>query len=257
MSPAFYIQAEALAGEERRRLGLGDDPVIDARALVEQQGVLVYVTPIPGGSLSGCFVVVAGEPWMMVNSAHPLGRQRFTIAHEYCHSLVHRDLGFVVCGREKPPHEKLADAFAAAFLMPAVGAATFFAADLGRPKVDAQKVVDFCYAYGVSYRAAVYRLHNLRIITAPHRDALLEEAPSRVAASMGYDLQDPTCPFYATNPDTGRAFDSLPRGYRSLAISAFEDERISESKLAELLGVDVDDLDNILDPVEVDDVLVG
>lgn len=257
MTAAVYTQAEALAADERQRLGLGTDPVVDARALVEKQGVLVYLTPIPGGSLSGCFAMVAGDAWMMVNSAHPLGRQRFTIAHEYCHSLVHRDLGFVVCASDKPPHEKLADAFAAAFLMPAAGTAAFFATDLGRTVVDPQKIVDFCYAFGVSYRAAVYRLHNLRIITAAGRDNLLDESPGRVAASMGYDLLDPTCPFYAADPGTEHAFTSLPRAYRSLAIKAFDAERISESKLAELLGVDVDDLDDILDPLEVDNVPLG
>ncbi len=257
MSAEFYVRAETLASEERRRLALGDDPIVDARALVEQQGVLVYLTPAPGGSLAGCFAVVGSDAWVMVNSAQPLGRQRFTMAHEYCHSLVHRDLGFVACGRDKPPHEKLADAFAAAFLMPASGTANFFSEGLGRTKVNPEKVVNFCYAYGVSFRAAVYRLHNLRLTTAAGRDALLQHSPGRVATTMGYDLQDPTSPFYAADPEACHALDSLPRAFRSLAIEAFESKRISEAKLAELLGVDVDELEDILDPAEVDDVPVG
>lgn len=257
MSGAFYQEAAARAAEERRHLGLGSEPIVDIRALVEQQDVLVYLTPIPGGSLSGCFAVIADEAWVMVNSVHSVGHQRFTVAHEYCHSLVHRDLGFVVCTSEKPSHEKFADAFAAAFLMPADSTAAFFASDLRAGGITAEDVVDYCYAFGVSYRAAVYRLHNLSIVAARKRGDLLQCSPRRLAASMGYDLKDPTSPLFRTDARSESAFASLPRAYRSMAIRAYETERISESKLAELLGVDIDDLDDVLDPIEIDEVPVG
>jgi Zn-dependent peptidase ImmA (M78 family) len=256
VSAAIYREAAARAAVERSRLGLGSEPIVDIRALVEQQGAMVYSTPIPGGSLSGCFALIDGDAWIMVNSAHSVGRQRFTVAHEYCHSLVHRDLAFVVCTSEKPPHEKYADAFAAAFLMPTDSVGAFFASDF-RKGITAERVIDYCYAFGVSYQAAVFRLHNLAILSAPRRDALLEEAPLRVATAMGYDVRDATSPFFRSDERCGWSLDSLPRAYRSAALRAYDEELISESKLAELLGADADDLDELLDPVEVDEVQVA
>jgi len=256
MSLRIYQAAAARAAEERRRLRLGSDPVMDIKALVEGQGVLVYSTAVAEGSLSGCFALINGDPWMLVNTAQTQGRQRFTIAHEYCHSLVDRELEFVVCTREKPQHEKFADAFAAAFLMPADATLAFFEPDAGKT-VTAERVVDYCYAFGVSYQAAVYRIGGLRIATARQKDALFQESPLRVAAAMGYDVRDVASPFFSGDADCRVTADTFPRAYRSAALQAFEQELISESKLAELLGVDADDLDELLDPVEADDVPVA
>lgn len=244
-------QASALAVAERKRLGLGSEPIVDIRALVEQQGALVYATSIPNGALSGCFALIGEDAWIMVNSASTVGRQRFTIAHEYCHSLAHRDLGFIVCTAEKPPHERFADAFAAVFLMPLESGETYFASDIvaGR-SITAERVIEYCYAYGVSYVAAVYRLHNLGLFNAGQRDTLLAVQPIRLASSMGHDVSDPRGPFFQQQGLSGQPEDALPRAYRSAAVRAYEEERISEAKLAELLRVDVDDLDSVLDPEE-------
>lgn len=256
MSVRVYQAAAARAAEERRRLNLGSDPVMDMKALVETQGVLVYSTPVEDGSLSGCFALINGDAWMLVNTAQTVGRQRFTIAHEYCHSLVDRNLKFVVCTREKPPHEKFADAFAAAFLMPADATLSFFSREEGRT-ITAERVVDYCYAFGVSYQAAVYRLGGLQIVSPKHQRALFGESPLRLASAMGYDLRDTSSPFFFGDCECAVSADTFPRAYRSAALQAFEQELISESKLAELLGVDADDLDDLLDPVETADVPVA
>ena len=244
-------QASARAVEERLRLGLGSEPIVDIRALVEQKGLLVYSTPIANGSLSGCFALIGDDAWIMVNSASTVGRQRFTIAHEYCHSLVDRDLGFVLCTAEKPAHERFADAFAAAFLMPPESGDTYFASDVASDRrITPERVVEYCYAYGVSYVSAVYRLHNLGLFNASHRDVLLRTQPVRLASGMGYDMSDPRSPFYQSDTASTAGSDAFPRAYRSAAVHAYEEERISEMKLAELLRVDVDDLDLVLDPKE-------
>ncbi len=251
MTTRLILQASAKAAEERARLGLGSEPIVDVRSLVEQQGLLVYSTPIPGGSLFGCFALMGEDPWIMVNSASTVGRQRFTLAHECCHSLVDRELRFVLCTPEKPPHERFADAFAAAFMMPPESGESYFASDLAAGgSVTAERVVEYCYAYGVSYAAAVFRLHNLGIVNAARRDELRQVQPVRLASSMGYDVRDPRSPFHYDSFAEPEAADILPRAYRSAAVRAYELERISEAKLAEVLHMDIDDLDLILDPEE-------
>jgi len=247
----LILQASARAAEERARLGLGSAPIVDVRSLVEQQGILVYSTPIPGGSLFGCFALMGEDSWIMVNSASTVGRQRFTLAHEYCHSLVDRELRCVLCTPEKPPHERFADAFAAAFLMPPESGEAYFASDLAAGRsVSAERVVEYCYAHGVSYAAAVFRLHNLGMVNAARRDELRQVQPVRLASSMGYDMSDPRSPFHQDDSAGCGPADVLPRAYRSAAVRAYQQECISEAKLAELLRVDSDDLDLILDPEE-------
>jgi Zn-dependent peptidase ImmA (M78 family) len=223
--------------------------------LLEQQGLLVYETWIEDGSLAGCFAIIGADGWVMVNTAMPVGRQRFTLAHEYCHSLEHRNLGFVACHGQKLEHEVYADAFAAAFLMPADAVASFFARDVMTGiRIEPERIVEFCYAYGVSYRAAVFRFHNEGLFNAGVRDRLLGARPTRLAATMGYDLSDPTSPFHQVGGVCNEGMDGLPRAYRAAALRAYGEERISESKLAALLGVDADDLDDILDPQEPNEI---
>lgn len=255
MSLSIYQQAAARAADERKRLAIGTEPIADVRALVEQQGVLVYSTPIPGGALAGCFALIEGDSWILVNTAQTVGRQRFTIAHEYCHSLVDREREFIVCTKEKPPHEKFADAFAAAFLMPPESTAAFFANEL-KSGVTLGRMVDYCYAFGVSFQAAGYRLTNLGLLTNKRRDALLAESPLRIAAENGYDVQDPASPFFFGDAACRESVETFPRAYRAASIEAFQRGLVSEAKLAELLGVDADDLDALLDPIEVVDVPV-
>jgi Zn-dependent peptidase ImmA (M78 family) len=256
MSLTLHQKAAARAAEERKRLALGSEVIADIRGLVESQGALVYSTPVRGGSLSGCFALIAGQPWILVNTAQSMGRQRFTIAHEYCHSLVDRERQFVVCTSEKPPHEKFADAFASAFLMPSESTMAFFSGDDGL-EVTPARVVDYCYAFGASYQAAVNRLADLRVVSRRQRDALHQESPMRVATALGYDVTDPSSPFHMADDECRPTIDSYPRAYRAAALRAHEAGLISDSKLAELLGVDADDLDDLLDPIEAIDVPVA
>ncbi len=255
MSRTLVIRATTRAAEQRGALGIGDEPILGLRDLLEREGLLVYGTRVDGGSLSGCFAVIGDDDWIMVNTAHTVGRQRFTLAHEYCHALEHHDRGLVVCTREKSPHEVYADAFAAAFLMPSDPTERFFAAGVASGAgIDARRVIEYCHVYGVSFEAAVYRLHNLRLLTARERDDLLDERPVRLARVLGYDPSDPSGPFFRSGPGDGDEAGGLPRAYRAAALQAYEGGRISESKLASLFGMDVDDLDDILSPDEPDEV---
>lgn len=258
MSAAIVRRATARAVKQRLQLGLGNDPILGLRELIEGQGRLVYETRIDDGSLSGCFAIIGEDDWIMVNTAHSVGRRRFTLAHEYCHSLEHRDLEFVVCTKEKPPHEVYADAFAAAFLMPSDAAESFFATDIAAGTgVAAHRVIEFCYTYGASFEAAVYRLANLGLVTTGNLNTLLSEQPVKLARNLGYDIADPTSPFFRSDAECEYELaGGLPRAYRAAALQAFDEERISESKLASLLGVDADDLDDILGPEELDEVSI-
>ena len=90
------ISPERLAEEERRRLGLGDEPIRDIFALSELNGCRILRLPIPSGAkLSGAFIFLEDREaaFALINSADTPGRQAFTAAHEYCHYLKDRHEG--------------------------------------------------------------------------------------------------------------------------------------------------------------------
>jgi Zn-dependent peptidase ImmA (M78 family) len=119
-----------MADEERRRLGLGDEPVKDVFALFESNGCRILRMPMPEESrVSGVFIYLEAKQaaFALVNSAQAAGRQAFSAAHEYCHYLKDRLEGPVIDNPDVfiddyvalyHPREQFAQAFAARFLMP-------------------------------------------------------------------------------------------------------------------------------------------
>ena len=124
------IPAERMAEEERRRLGLGDEPVKNVFELFESNGCRVLRMPMPEESrVSGVFIYLEAKQaaFALVNSAQSAGRQAFSAAHEYCHYLKDRLEGPVIDNPDVfiddyvalyHPREQFAQAFAARFLMP-------------------------------------------------------------------------------------------------------------------------------------------
>jgi Zn-dependent peptidase ImmA (M78 family) len=124
------IPADRLADEERRRLGLGDEPIRDIFTLMEMNGCRVLRQPLPAEcKVSGAFIYLEARQaaFALINAAQTAGRQAFSAAHEYCHYLRDRADGPVIENPDVfidelvslyPPREQYAQRFAARFLMP-------------------------------------------------------------------------------------------------------------------------------------------
>ena len=116
-------QAEIVAAEERRRLGLGHAPVANLAEIISSEGIWVAAADLPD-DFSGLFL---NHPdvglAILVNGGHSPVRRRFSHAHEYAHALFDREEGISATRRSNASAlvEKRANAFAAAFLMPAEG----------------------------------------------------------------------------------------------------------------------------------------
>ena len=111
-----------------------------------------------------------------VNSLHHPNRQRFTVAHEIGHMLLHADQplivdgqGFALIGERREggdsPREIEANAFAAALLMPA----DWLVAAIKSNQFDLTDENDagvrrLAERFGVSQQAMMFRLINLRLV---------------------------------------------------------------------------------------------
>lgn len=238
-----------LAALERSRLDLGEDPIRDLFQLLEVQGLKVLKHRFaPGSGIAGCFFFDEPDgPCIVVNAEQSLGRQRFTAAHEYCHYLRdpelrgHAEPGV---GLGKEPHERRADAFAAAFLMPEEGVARYLE-ELGRAKgnpLHPEDVVLLCRYFGTSYEAMLWRLRNLGRCSEEKRQELMAFQPTKVARALGLEPE-------VFEPPNGELL--LPRRYVYLAISAYEKREISLGKLAELVDLSLDEAKSLLEELRV------
>jgi hypothetical protein len=120
--------------------------------------------------------------------------------------------------------EKRANAFAAEFLSPSDGVRAYLEQLGSGPgkKMRAEDVLALSHFFGVSYQTAIWRLFNLDLIDESDRKRLLAEQPTRLARRLGYPEPD-------EGPTTSR--------FETLAVRAWRDGKITRGRLAELLQV--------------------
>jgi Zn-dependent peptidase ImmA (M78 family)/transcriptional regulator with XRE-family HTH domain len=260
-------QGERVAEEERRRLGLGYGPIADMADLISTQGVWASgVRGLPT-EMSGIFLRHSSIGMViLVNHDHPKCRKRFSYAHEYAHALLDRKTTSAIVSRRENSQEfieRRANAFAAAFLMPADGVRWFLEEVLekggpsrryrvtyssaggepaeaeerpapGSQQITYQDVVTFAHHFGVSYPAAVYRLSDLNFLNAEEKTSLLEKSDlgSRLLrATDDFDDCDEEEP--SRHPERKPDQELVSQIVR-LAIEAYRREEVSRGWLRDL-----------------------
>jgi Zn-dependent peptidase ImmA (M78 family) len=158
-----------------RKAGVASAP-IPIHLVAQRMGLLVEAVSL-GDDVSGVLVIVGDRGVIGYNSGHPLARQRFTIAHEIAHYLLHRtdanlfiDQRYFAAFRDRrsslgtDEKEREANALAAALLMPSrlvlreIDKRRF---DLG----DEEGLSGLAGSFQVSVQAMVYRLTNLGVLS--------------------------------------------------------------------------------------------
>jgi len=268
-------QGERLAELERSRLSLGDGPIRDMVEVQEPQGIHVLEVSLPN-HISSLFLNDRRYGLsIIVNADHHARRQRFSYAHEYCHVLADRDHASLVSKAENRQDlvEVRANAFAAAFLMPADGVRAWLraigkgeasrstlqvfdeafdevGAVVGQKRADAHSqdlqvydVARLAHHFGVSYETALYRLLNLKIISDEELRRFKEQ---QELANHLRQLLEPEPP---QGPQRARAF---AHRFLFLALEAYRREAISRGKLRELC-----DLLRDITPDQLDDLILS
>ncbi|OGC78430.1 MAG: hypothetical protein A2Z27_00310 [candidate division Zixibacteria bacterium RBG_16_50_21] len=194
------ISPERLAEEERRRLGLGDEPIRDIFALAELNGCRILRLPIPAASkLSGAFIFLEDKEaaFALINSADPPGRQAFTAAHEYCHYLKDRHEGPLIDDPDvfsdefvslSHPREEFAQTFAACFLMPASKVRAIIEKEFGGRKLTYEHVLYLKRYFGVSSAAMLRKVRGLGYISALQHEDWLKLRPETREKEVFGDL---------------------------------------------------------------------
>jgi Zn-dependent peptidase ImmA (M78 family)/DNA-binding XRE family transcriptional regulator len=253
--------AETVALEERRRLGLGNAPIGNIAELISSQGIWVAVCKLPD-AISGLFLNHSSIGFAILingNGKHSAVRRRFSYAHEYGHALFDRVDTVRLTERRNASDlvEKRANAFAAAFLMPAAGVSEQLRRlDKGQPSRQYQIVYDvandaateseirprtgsqaityqdvraIARRFGVSYESAVWRLKSLGYIGSSEKDVLMtqKDKSPRLAEILNAPLDETVPP-----PDDPE--QELPGQLARLTIEAYRQGEISQGRVREV-----------------------
>ena len=225
--------AEDVATAERNRLGLGDGPILNLRETLENDAGLRVFYMLSPSRVAGMFVYTEElGGCMAINSRHPEERRRWSMAHEYGHFLTSRFRSEItrLGGYERvPPAERLADAFARNFLMPAPGLRRRFN-EVKRTSGGGVTTADVCRLanfYFVSMEAMMLSLEELRLLPSGTWDRLRDRGFKVREAQENLGLGSP--------PHDDR---QLPIRYQLLAVQAYEEEKLTEGELARFLRAD-------------------
>ena len=206
-------QVEKVAEKVRTAWKLGMNPIPDLVDLLESHGVLVIITEADDrAQFSGLQAVVAEQPVIVISANWPGDHQRFTLAHEFGHLLLHKRLGPAL------DEEKACHRFAGAFLLPAVS----IRQQLGekRHNLEIYELFLLKHEFGLSMQACLYRAADLGIIDEPVRRRLF-----KLFSSRGWRREEP-----------GEAYlGERTVLFRQLVCRALGEGIINESKAAELL----------------------
>ena len=226
------LRAETIAATERRRLGLGDGPIPRLRDVLEQEvGLRVFYLPLPSAysemyafdeALGGC---------LAINQSHPVERQRWSLAHGYLHFLAHRQrpvVHHVNQYQRLPASERLAEAFAKHFLMPTTSLSKRFEAYRRDGTFSVADLLTIADYYGVGAQTLVFRLEELGLLSVGTWDHL---------EGRGFKVREVQGQLGLSMSDRERV-DVYPLYYQHLAIEALDSGAVTESRFADLLGLD-------------------
>ena len=171
-----HREAMVAAADTHEELELDTFERIDVFDALPRLGLKLMFRPLQGCAALYLPAALGGRPGAIVHAGHPLATQRYSAGHEGGHHVfdhggqIDRDTEPRLTGRELGPFEKLAEAFAAWFLMPPEAAETA----MGRLGLAAIVTPVDAYALslrlGTSYQATCVHLPSLKLLKGPVAD---------------------------------------------------------------------------------------
>lgn len=228
--------AKLMAQATQLRTELGEDSLspVDIIALAQTIDKLTIVYYPFGEKVSGmCIKGQKGKSLIAINSAMTLGRQRFSLAHEFYHLYFDNSM-VSICSmllNANKGIEKEADIFASYFLMPE--AALFLRAkkileENKTTKLSLSDVIKIEQYFGLSHQATIYRLMHTPLLRDEDGDLFLSISVRSKAESLGYSSA-----LYEPAPKS-KQFMTYGH-YIKQVEDSFENNLISQGKYEELL----------------------
>jgi Zn-dependent peptidase ImmA (M78 family) len=173
-------EAEQAASDLRSEWKLGDAPIESVTQTAETQGAVIISWPHDDGMLDGLSAWVNERiPLAVVNDKISPDRQRFTLAHEFGHLLMH-----VEHDEQGIVEEQFAHRFAGAFLVP--GSVALQELGKRRRHLSLHEIAILKQKYGLSMLGWIHRALDLGII-----DEGLYNTMRRTFSANGWTKAEP------------------------------------------------------------------
>ena len=216
---------ETLAEEMRKRWKLGTGPIPDMTALLENHGIKVLLGDLPE-KVSGLTCIAHSSrrdlpvPAIVVNKNITLERRRLTLAHELGHRLI--DASSPV------NHEKAANVFAVAFLVPK----DHLVGQVGKNRnfFCFKELILLKHMYRVSAAAMLVRLRQTGVIDKSTLSYAFQTYARNWRSSEPYPLE----------PDEERGNYEASHRFERLCYWALAEKLIMPMKVCELLQLPMD-----------------
>jgi Zn-dependent peptidase ImmA (M78 family)/transcriptional regulator with XRE-family HTH domain len=230
---------DRLAGEDAARavrdmLGLGDEPALhlDDRFEIEAGLRIFYLDRLP--AKLAAFLLWSDEigACVAINADHPAEKQRWSLVHETGHLLRDLEAGDVLDDSESRSRseEVFPERFATEFLMPAVGVQKRFADKCRAGRFTPVDLYSLARHFEVSFQAMTLRLEDLRLLPRGSYEKITKS-----------QIRPKDLARHEAEPRAVAPRRKLPVRYVALAVSAYDQELLSEGELAEYLDTDIAD----------------
>lgn len=171
-----------------RRFNIDTTRWVDVFACIHAADLVLGFQKLP--KLAGMYLAEL-QPGILINSNHPLSRQRYTAAHELAHYLNHDESTvdtevdlFDGNVPQKTDAEMIADAFASWFLMPeALVMASLTRLGLARP-TNAMHVYQLALQMGTSFTATAWHMYNLKMTSFATASAWCKTPPADLKRAL-------------------------------------------------------------------------
>ena len=225
MEYSNYYEINELANKCRRKWNIHDNSPIDIISLALNKINNLTISFLRfDGNFSGSSCIVSNQVLIFINAAHPLGRQRFTLAHEIYHLMAEKDY-IDISSLTDEEIESNADNFASCLLLPHSGLESY-EEEFNIKKWTLEDIIKAEQYYQLSHKAFLYRLNMLGKITD---EECLNYLPQimKNATKLGFTSQ-----LYESYTN----YEELVIGnYIRLLELSYDNALISEEKLNELL----------------------
>ena len=172
MGSSKDIDLELKAIEFRQKNGLSQNEAIRLKSVLLKENILAVFLPL-SKEFSGMAVRTENKSeikrFILINSAHTLGRQHFTICHELYHLFYQDDFKSektIACKFDKKnyPEEYYADVFASNLLLPTNGVMQLIPAqERIKNQISLRTILAIEQYYSCSRNALLNKLERLKI----------------------------------------------------------------------------------------------
>ena len=206
---------EAIAELMREKWQLGLNPISEMIDSLESKGVLIIRTSVESGNkVDGLAGSICKTPVVVVSTYSSGDRQRFTLAHELGHLVLHGRLA------EGIKEEQACNHFAGAFLLPKSGVIQHLGGF--RRHLEIKELELLKHEFGISMGGVLIRAYQCGVISAASYQGW-----QKTFSKKGYKLKEPGEPY----PQEETIL------FKQLIYRALGEEYIGESKAAELLSL--------------------